>query len=183
MIGTSAGGVQALTTLVAGLPRAFPAALFAVMHVPAGRRSLLPEILSANGHMSVSSPERNQEFQSGRLYIAPADFHMVLTPGERIALSHGPKEGYFRPAINPLFRSAAEIYQDRVIGIILTGGLDDGVAGLAAVKQHGGLAVVQDPDDALLPSMPRSALLNVQVDHVARLAEIPLLLLQLSGAI
>lgn len=183
MIGASAGGVQALTTLIAGLPRTFPAALFAVMHIPAWRRSLLPEILSANGHLNVSSPERDQAFQPGDFYLAPADFHLVLQPNERLALVHGPKEGYFRPAINPLFRSAAEIYKDRVIGVILTGALDDGVAGLAAVKRHGGMAVVQDPNDALFSDMPRSALCHVQVDHVARIADMPNLLIQLASTL
>ncbi len=153
------------------------------MHIPAWRRSELPEILSANGHVNVSSPQRNQAFEPGHLYVAPADFHLVLQPHERLALWHGPKEGYFRPAINPLFRSAADIYQDRVIGVILTGSLDDGVAGLAAVKQRGGLAVVQNPEDALHPNMPRSALLNVQVDHVAGISDMPKLLRQLSGEI
>ena len=183
MIGTSGGGVEALKTLVSGLPKDLPAAVFAVMHIQPSRRSAMPEILSANGQLKVLSPEYSQAFQHGRLYIAPPDFHLLLEPDERLALWHGPKETYFRPAINPLFRSAAESYRDRVIGVILTGSLDDGVAGLAAVKQHGGLAVVQHPDDARFPNMPRTAILRVQVDHVARLADIPRLLIQLSGEI
>jgi two-component system chemotaxis response regulator CheB len=183
VIGTSAGGVQALTTLVAGLPKTLPAAVFVVIHIPGWWPSALPGMLSRNGRLTVSSPEANQPFQRGHLYLALADLHMVLEPNERIELSHGPKEGLFRPAINPLFRSAAEIYRDRVIGVILTGYLDDGVAGLASVKQHGGVAVVQDPNDAAAYNMPRAALLNVKVDHVAAISDMSELLIQLVSTV
>lgn len=166
--------------LFVGLPQTFPAAVFAAMHIPGSLRSELPEILSSNGRCGVSNAEDNQVFEHGRVYLAPADFHLVLQPNERMALWHGPKESYFRPAINPLFRSAAEIYKERVIGVILTGSLDDGVAGLAAVKRQGGLAVVQDPEDAAFPNLPRAALENVPVDHVAPVSDMPELLIQLT---
>jgi two-component system chemotaxis response regulator CheB len=174
VIGTSAGGVEALTRLAASLPATFPAAVFAVLHI--GRmRSMLPEILSRSSPMPVVHPADGDPIRQGRIVVAPPDFHMTLEP-TRIRLIHGPAENGVRPAIDPLFRTAAGAFGERVTGVILTGALDDGVAGLVHVKQAGGLAVVQDPDDAAMSGMPRAALRYVDADYVAPLRDIPRIL-------
>jgi two-component system chemotaxis response regulator CheB len=183
VIGTSAGGVAALTKLFCELSNPIPAAVFVVMHIAPWYRSGLPKILALNGTLNASHPENNQLIQHGRIYIAPPDHHLLIEPDEHIALWHGPKENNFRPAINPLFRSAADTYKERVVGVLLTGALDDGVAGLAWIKRHRGITVVQDPSDAQFPSMPRSALLHVSVDYVLPLSKIPNLLSQLATGV
>jgi two-component system chemotaxis response regulator CheB len=174
VIGTSAGGVEALTQLATRLPSTLPAALFAVLHI--GRtRSMLPEILSRSSPLPVVHPADGDPIQHGRIVVAPPDFHMTLE-ADRIRLIHGPAENGARPAIDPLFRSAADVFGDRVVGVILTGALDDGVAGLVHVKQAGGLAVVQDPHEAAMPGMPQAALRHVDADYVAPLHDIPRIL-------
>jgi two-component system chemotaxis response regulator CheB len=169
VIGASAGGVEALTRLVAGLPAGFPAAVFVVLHV--GRtRSVLPEILNRTSRMPVLHAADQDPIVPGRILVAPPDAHLVLE-SPRVRLSHGPEENGCRPAIDPLFRSAARAFGQRVVGVILTGALDDGVAGLVRIKAAGGLAVVQDPQDAAVPSMPASALQYVDADYVVPMRE------------
>ena len=170
VIGASAGGVEALVRLLSDLPGGLPAAVFVVLHV--GRtRSILPEILSRSSRMPVIHAIDGAPIVPGRIVVAPPDAHLVLEE-DRMCLSHGPLENGCRPAIDPLFRSAARVFGDRVIGVILTGALDDGVAGLAAVRKAGGAVIVQDPADATIPSMPRAALEYVPADFVAPLADI-----------
>lgn len=181
VIGTSAGGVEALKALVGGLPRDFPGAVFIVRHAGQGRRSELPEILAQDSRLAVSHAEDQQRIEPGHIYVAPPDYHLLIETSGRLNLWHGPKENSFRPAINPLFRSAAEVYKERVIGVILTGMLEDGVAGLAWVKRHGGVAVVQHPEEAAFPDMPLNALQHVDVDYIKRLAQIPHLLAGLAN--
>jgi two-component system chemotaxis response regulator CheB len=175
VIGTSSGGVEALRTIVAALPSDFAASLFVVMHSAANSPGLLDKILQRETTLRVEIAQNNQKFKPGHIYVAPPDHHLILEPGI-ICLSRGPKENRFRPAVDPLFRSAAQTYGPRVVGVILTGGLDDGTAGLWAIKQLGGTTVVQEPAEALAPSMPASALRNVKVDYCVPLVEIgPLL--------
>jgi two-component system, chemotaxis family, protein-glutamate methylesterase/glutaminase len=180
VVGASAGGVEALITLVSGLPADLPAAVFVVLHIPAQSPSLLPPILSRAGPLVAGHPADNTPIQHGRIYVAPPDHHLLLEEG-RVRVVRGPKENRHRPAVDPLMRSAARSYGPRVIGVILTGSLDDGTAGLMAVKTRGGVAVVQDPSEALYPSMPRSALDHVAVDHCLSIREIPPLLARLVG--
>ena len=172
VIGTSAGGVEALMRLVAQLPADFPAALLVVLHLAPGHRSLLPGILTRAGHLPALHPEDGAPLELGHIYVAPNDRHLVVEPGH-VRVVKGPRENNHRPAVDPLFRSAARAYGARVV---LTGALDCGTAGLLAVKAQGGLAVVQDPKDAFCPDMPRSALEYVQVDHCVPLAEMGALL-------
>jgi two-component system chemotaxis response regulator CheB len=179
VIGTSAGGVDALQTLAADLPQNLAASVFVVMHMPGYRPSALPAILSWSARLPIVKPAENDEIQSGRIYVAPPDYHLLIERNSRIALWHGPKENNFRPAINPLFRSAADVYGRRVVGVILTGTLDEGVAGLAWVKRHGGVTVVQDPSEARFPEMPANALRHVAVDYVAPIRDIGRLLVKL----
>jgi two-component system chemotaxis response regulator CheB len=178
VVGTSAGGIEALRSLVKVLPKNFPAAVFVVMHTGPDSPGVLTTLLHRSSQLIAVSPNDNDHIEMGHIYVAPADHHMLVEPG-RIRLSHGPKENRFRPAIDPLFRSAAQIYGPKVIGVVLTGGLDDGTAGLWAIKQLGGTAVVQDPNDALFPSMPISALTHVKVDYRLPVSEIGPLLIKL----
>jgi two-component system chemotaxis response regulator CheB len=173
VVGASAGGVEAISALVAELPRDLRAAVLVVLHLARGR-SVLPDILTRVGRLPATHPTDREPLRYGRIYVAPPDHHMVVE-GSTIRIQHGPTENGVRPAVDPLFRSAARAFGPRVIGIVLTGSLDDGTAGLAAVREAGGVAVVQDPAEAFAPSMPRSALEFVGADHVLPLREIPLL--------
>ncbi len=179
VVGASAGGVEALIILTGALPSNLQAAVFIVLHIPAQSPSLLPDILNRAGSLKVVSATDNAEIEYGHVYVAPPNFHL-LVESEHIRVVSGPKENRHRPAIDPLFRSAATAYGSRVMGVILTGSLDDGTAGLQAIKICGGVAIVQDPQEALFPSMPMSALANVQVDYTLPLAQIGPLLGSLS---
>jgi two-component system chemotaxis response regulator CheB len=172
-IGASSGGVGALQELVRELPADLPAAVFIVIHV--GADSHLATILRRRSRLPVVQAESGAKVERGRIYVAGPGAHLLLHDGH-ILLRKGPRENMARPAIDPLFRSAAISFAGRVIGVVLTGALNDGTAGLRAIKRCGGLAVVQDPQDAAFPDMPLSALRHVDVDHVAALAEIPRLL-------
>lgn len=175
VVGASAGGMEALTRLVAGLPAGLPASVFIVWHTAPGVRSILPTVLKKAGPLPTVYPVDGDPIRPGRIYVAPNDHHMLLERGY-IRVAKGPKENRFRPAIDPLFRSAAYMYGPRVIGVVLTGALDDGTAGLWTIKLRGGTAVVQEPSEALINAMPLNALSNVEVDHKLPLAEIgPLL--------
>jgi two-component system chemotaxis response regulator CheB len=164
VIGASAGGIKALQTLVAELPATYRGSLFVVVHIGANR-SLLPVILGRSGPIPASHAIDGERFEPGHIYVAPPDEHLIVHQ-DTISLSHGPRENHSRPAIDPLFRSAAQTHGGRVTGVILSGALSDGVAGLLAVKARGGTVMVQDPREALIDSMPISALRSVQADHV-----------------
>ncbi|HEX9938035.1 MAG TPA: chemotaxis protein CheB [Longimicrobium sp.] len=178
VIGASAGGVEALREIAAALPADFPATIFAVVHFPAHSASSLPAILTRAGALQAVHPQDGDPIQGGRIYVAPPDRHMLVERGS-VRLASGPRENGHRPAADPLFRSAALAYGRGVVGVVLSGNLDDGTAGLAAVVRRGGAAVVQDPADAMHPGMPSSALAYVKVDHSVPLAEIPALLVRL----
>jgi two-component system, chemotaxis family, protein-glutamate methylesterase/glutaminase len=180
MIGTSAGGIEPLKNIVADLPGNFAAAVFVIVHLPAWHRSELPSVLTNAGRLPASHPIPGEIVRPGHIYVAPPDFHMLLDEESRIQLWRGPKENRHRPSINASFRSAAVNYRDRVIGVILSGMLDDGATGLWWIKQYGGVAVVQDPIQTQFPDMPCAALEHVDVDHVAGAAEIGALLTRLS---
>lgn len=179
VIGASAGGVNALLEIAEKLPRLFAAPVCIVQHI-GSNPSLLPELLRYRGPNQAIHVEDGQQLTTGTLHVAPPDRH-VLIEGDRLVLTQGPKENHARPAIDPLFRSAAVSHGSAVIGIVLTGQMDDGTAGLRAIKDCGGLAIVQDPDTAAEPEMPRSALQNVDVDHCVPLEDIPSLLQRLVG--
>jgi two-component system, chemotaxis family, protein-glutamate methylesterase/glutaminase len=165
VVGASAGGIEALRQLVACFPDDLAASVFITVHFPENATSVLPRILTRAGPLLAVHPSDGETIVHGRVYVAPPDFHLLLEP-DRIRLVRGPRENGHRPAIDPMFRSAAVAFGSRVIGVVLTGNLDDGTSGLATIKRNGGTAVVQDPDDALFPSMPRSALDHVRVDWV-----------------
>jgi two-component system chemotaxis response regulator CheB len=166
VIGASAGGVEALTTVVGSLPADLPAAVFVVLHLAPAGASALASILTRSGSLQATPGTDGERFERGRVYVAPPDFHM-LVDDEHIRLTRGPREKAHRPAVDPLFRSAARAHGERCVGVVLSGALDDGTAGLRFLKGAGGVALVQDPADALYSGMPASALANVDVDVVA----------------
>jgi two-component system chemotaxis response regulator CheB len=178
VVGASTGGVEALRTVVHGLPADLDAAIFIVLHLPSWSRSRLPAILERAGTWPAAHAVQNETIKAGRIYVAPPDRHLLIRDGRTI-LTSGPRENHSRPAIDPLFRSAARSHGSDVIGVVLSGALYDGSAGLMAVKARGGIAVVQDPADAQAESMPASAIRAVEVDHVVSAAEIGPLLARL----
>jgi two-component system chemotaxis response regulator CheB len=179
VIGTSAGGVEALTQVARGLPSGLPASLFVVCHFPPDGRSVLPQILSRSGSLLAVHAVDGEPFYPGHIYIAPPDRHLLLAPEGRMRLTRGPRENHNRPAIDPLFRSAARYYGARVVGVVLTGALHDGTAGLLAVRAAGGIAVVQDPSDALIAAMPLHAVQIAGADHMVKVEDLPRLLVKL----
>jgi two-component system chemotaxis response regulator CheB len=178
VIGASAGGFEAIQALVKELPSGLDASIFIVWHMAPEIRGVMPQVLNRYNTLPAVNAVDGQPIEPGRIYVAPPDHHMVLEEG-RIRITHGPKENRFRPAVDPLFRSAAQAYGNRVIGIILSGALDDGTSGLWTIKSRGGLAIVQHPDDAAVSSMPESALRAVAVDYTVPVAEMPALLVRL----
>ena len=171
VIGASAGGVETLSSLIKWLPSDLPASIFVVIHFPENATSVLPQILSRLGGMRAENPTDGQSIEKGRIYVAPPGCHMLVKKG-KIGVVQGPKENGHRPAIDPLFRSAARNYGPRVAAVILSGMLDDGVIGLTYVKAHGGLTMVQDPEEALFSDMPRHAIQEVDVDYIAPIPQI-----------
>jgi two-component system chemotaxis response regulator CheB len=178
VIGTSSGGIEALSTLAAGLPKDLPAALCVVMHTAPDSPGILPAIIDRAGPLPAVAAEDGMRLDAGRIYVAPADRHLLVEPST-LRLTRGPRENRSRPAIDPLFRSAAQVFGPAAIGVVLTGNLDDGTAGLSVIKRLGGIAIVENPATAVFPSMPRHALQQVEVDYIAHLAEIPSLLIRL----
>jgi two-component system chemotaxis response regulator CheB len=178
VVGASAGGVEALRQLVAGLPAGLAASVVIVLHIPPRSASALPAILSRSGPLPAVHGSDAEHLTHGRIYIAPSDRHLLVRDGH-LRLSNGPIENGHRPAVDALFRSAARAAGPRAIGVVLSGARDDGTAGLASIVGRGGLAVVQDPADALHPSMPRSALNHVDVNHVLPARDIGSLLARL----
>ncbi|KLK92373.1 glutamate methylesterase [Microvirga vignae] len=163
VIGGSSGATAPLKTILGALPPDLPAAVFIVLHIPARSIGILSTVASAAGPLPVHAAADGMHIEPGNVYLAVPDHHLILTKGH-IRLGRGPRENMARPAIDPLFRSAAAAYGPRVIGVVLSGLLNDGASGLEAVKRCGGVAVVQDPADAIADEMPRSALEAVTAD-------------------
>ena len=159
--------------LVRDLPADFPAPIAVVLHVPADSPSVLAQILARKGPLQARTAESGDRFEAGTIYVAKPDHHLIVRDNGELTLhvARGPRENRHRPSVDPLFRSAALAVRENAIGVILSGSLDDGTAGLLAIKQCGGLAVVQEPSDALFASMPQSAIENFEVDHIAPIAE------------
>src|SRR5215469_1351569 len=178
VVGTSAGGVEALQKLFRDLGSDLDAALFVVLHTSPIMTSHMAEILNKQGGLPACYPAEEEDIEWGKIYVAPSNRHLMLEDS-KVFVTTAPKENRQRPAINPLFRSAALAYGPRVIGVVLTGMLDDGAAGLWEIKRRGGIAVVQSPDDAAYPQMPRSALESVAVDYIVPLGEMADLLISL----
>src|SRR5947208_719752 len=176
-IGGSAGGLEALATVLKGLPRSLNASVFVVLHTSPQSGGALSQILGRTATLPVQFAIDGETPQRGHIYVAPPDHHLTFDDGT-ISVARGPRENGFRPAVDPLFRAAAKQYDGRVVGVVLSGAMDDGTFGLIAVKEAGGAAIVQHPYEAFVPSMPLSAIQNVEVDHIVRSDEMPALLIK-----
>jgi two-component system chemotaxis response regulator CheB len=176
VIGTSAGGLEALDDLIGQFPTDIPAAIIIIQHMsPENTGAALLHRLGKYKAFQCELAASQEKFVEGRIYIAPSDYHLLLRKGHFL-VTKGARENRYRPAIDPLFRSAAVAYGSRVVGVILTGMLDDGTAGLTAIRKCGGVTVVQDPRSAAYPEMPQNALNNLKVDHCVPLSEMGALL-------
>lgn len=182
VIGASAGGFDALHRVLEGLPPGLPGALFVVLHTSARSPGVLPSLLNRVSALPAHFPKDHQRIACGLLHVAPPDHHL-LVDYEKVRVTRGPRENGFRPAVDALFRTAARAYGPRVIGVVLSGALDDGTAGLLEIKKMGGLAIVQDPEEAAHPGMPQSALRQVKVDYVSRLSQLAALLTRLCAKV
>lgn len=182
VIAGSAGGLTALLSLISRLPADLYAALLVVLHVSPNSPSAHAKLLSSRGPLPAEEPQHGQEILPGHIYVAPPDFHLLVEPG-RMLLSHGPRENRQRPEADPLFRSAARAYGPRVVGVILSGNLDDGTAGLLAIKARGGKALVQEPSEAAFPGMLQSAIDHVKVDAVLGLSGLAQQMIELARTI
>jgi len=178
VVGGSAGAVEGFQTLVRALPADFQAAIFFVLHIPVDYPSVLPKILSRAGSLPAEHPIDGEPVRHGRVYVAPPDRHLMLEDGV-VRVKRGPRENRHRPAIDPLFRTAARVFGPRVIGVIMSGQMDDGAAGLHVIRSRGGIAIVQDPGDSASRDMPQSALEYGNVDYVLPASEIGPLLVKL----
>ena len=170
VVGASSGGVEALSRLAAQLPADLPASVFVVLHLLPHTPSVLAEILDRAGPLRACMPADGEPIVHGKIYVAPPDHHLIVK-SDQVRLTRGPRENHNRPAIDPLFRSAAAAFRTRTIGLILSGSLDDGTSGLQAVKRCGGIALVQEPAEALYPDMPQNAINKVEVDYILPLAQ------------
>ena len=179
-IGASAGGLAALTRLFGGMPKEFAPTVFVVVHISPTARSILPSLLERVGWLPAFHPGDDEPIRPGHIHVASPDHHL-LVHRDRVLIRRGPRENRTRPAVDPLFRSAGVAFGSRVIGIVLSGALDDGTAGLRAIRRCGGVGVAQDPEEAEWPSMPRSAIERGEVDHVLPLDRMPALLAQLAA--
>lgn len=181
VIGTSAGGMDAMGRLVAQLPSDFPSATFIVQHMSADSTGeMLVKALAEKGKLPCSHPQDGEKILAGHIYVAPSDHHMLVEK-DVILITKGARENRSRPSIDPLFRSAAVAYGSGVIGVLLTGYLDDGTSGMIAISRCGGTCIVQDPVDAAYPDMPQNALNNLKIDHCVPLARMGALLVELAG--
>ncbi len=181
VIGASSGGIEALQALVSALPANFDGAIFVVIHIGPYGLNTLSRMLEKAGKLPATTAKDWEEFRRGHIYVAPADHHLILESNGYTRLTRGPRENRTRPAVDPLFRSAAAAFGPRVVGVVMSGFLDDGTAGLWAIKERGGIAIVQDPQEAQAPGMPQSALANVAVDHCLPVEEIARVLVELTN--
>jgi two-component system chemotaxis response regulator CheB len=180
LIGASAGGIEPLRRIIAALPADFPAAIVVTVHVPAQSRSALPMILAREGKMQAVHARTGDLVLPGKILIAPPDHHLIVE-GDRVRLTRGPRENGHRPAVDPMFRTGARSWRRRAIGLVLSGALDDGAAGMVAVSMFGGVSMVQSPEDAEHAGMPQSVMDAIDVDHVLPASRIAATLVALTA--
>ncbi|MBG6234435.1 two-component system chemotaxis response regulator CheB [Pedobacter sp. CAN_A7] len=180
VVGTSAGGQEALVALIKQLPADFPAPILMVMHLSADANAqFIMDVIQKSSQLSCKMAEDKELLRPAQVYLAPSDHHLMIGKNGEILVTKGAQENRSRPGIDPLFRSAAVAYRNRVIGIVLTGYLDDGTAGLLAIQRCGGICIVQNPDEASYPDMPRNALNQIDVDYCLNIIEMGSILAQL----
>ena len=180
VIGMSAGGLEALREILGGVSATLPAAVLVVVHTSSDGTGQLADVLGRDSQLPVAFAKHGERLEAGRVYVAPPNVHLMVNAAGAV-LNQGPRENGFRPGIDPLFRTAARVYGARVMGIVLSGALDDGTYGLKLIKDAGGLAVVQDPGEAMVTGMPLSAIRHVEVDHVLGAAAIASLIDEWAG--
>lgn len=176
-LAASAGGVEALSEVVSGLPRDLDATVLVVLHIAPIGPSVLPSIIGRRSALPASHPADGEQLRRGYVYVAPPDRHLLVVDGH-VRLVAGPRENGNRPAADPLFRSVARSHGRHAAGVVLSGALDDGTAGLTSIKRAGGLTVVQDPEEAAFPGMPLNAIHFAEPDRVAKLHDIPAILVK-----
>lgn len=181
VIGASAGGMKALKTILSGLPGDFPLSIAIVQHMASHADSYMAEYLGSNCALPVREADDKEDFKKGAVYLAPSDYHLQVEPGRTLSLSADSPVNFSRPSIDVLFDSAADVFERALIGIVLTGASADGSAGLKRIRSKGGIAIVQDPEDAESPFMPQSAIASAAPEYVAALRDIAPLLLKLAG--
>ncbi|KAA0593951.1 two-component system chemotaxis response regulator CheB [Azospirillum lipoferum] len=179
-IGASAGGLTALRRLFGAMPKDCAPTVFVVLHITPNARSVLPLLLDRIGWLPAFHPHDGEPIRPGHIHVAPPDHHL-LVHRDRVLIRRGPRENRTRPAVDPLFRSAGVAFGSRVVGVVLSGTLDDGTSGLRAIRRCGGIGVAQDPDDAEWPGMPQSAIDRGEADHVLPLDRMPALLSRLAA--
>jgi two-component system chemotaxis response regulator CheB len=182
VIGVSAGGMQALKTILPSLPASFPLPIVIVQHVGARSDNFLAEYLANLSSLKIKEAEGGEKLSPGTAYLAPAGYHLLIEPDRTFSLSVDPRLNYACPSIDMMFESAADVFKRRLIGIILTGANADGAQGLKKIKKYGGLAIVQNPNSAEAPYMPQAALDVVRADYIADLEKIGTLLLELNSS-
>lgn len=180
VIGASAGGLNALRRLFGAMPKDCAPTVFVVMHITASARSVLPQLLDRIGWLPAFHPTDGEPIRWGHIHVAPPDHHLTVHR-DRVLIRRGPRENRTRPAVDPLFRSAAAAFGGRVVGVVLSGGLDDGASGLRAIRRCGGVGVVQDPHDAEWPGMPQCAIDRGEADHILPLEPMAALLSRLAA--
>jgi two-component system chemotaxis response regulator CheB len=180
VVGASAGGIEALRSVLGGLPRDLGATIFVTLHRTPSSQSILADVLGARSSLPVREPRGAERIKRNVVYLAPSNLHMRMT-SDHVTLDHGAKQHHTRPAIDPMFESAAAAFGPRVIGILLSGNLSDGVRGLLAIKAEGGISIAQDPSEAEWPAMPANAIIYDHVDMVVRLKTLPATLTDLVG--
>jgi len=181
VIGASAGGLTALQEILAPLPADFRLPMLVVQHRLPASNDFLAFSLSESCRLAVKEATEKEHIKPGRVYIAPANYHLLVEPDKSLSLSVDPKVCYSRPSIDVLFETAAEVYRSRLIGLILTGANHDGTAGLKKIKAYGGLSIAQNPVTAEAKEMPNSAIQENVVDKILPLSEMPAFLIHLAG--
>nr|WP_300002247.1 chemotaxis protein CheB [Tissierella sp.] len=181
VVGASAGGMQALRDLLIKLPKNFAAPIMIVQHLSPESDGYMAKYLNEQSSMEVKEADDKEEILFGRVYIAPPNYHLLVEKDQTLSFTVGNKVNYARPSIDVLFETAADLYQETLIGIILTGANSDGSKGLKVIKDKGGITIVQDPDTALIDSMPKAAINATSVDYVLSVDQISDKLIELVG--
>jgi len=179
VIGVSAGGMNAMKTILSMLPATFHLPIVIVQHIAPQSDSYFSEYLERFSNIKVKEAEEKEKLRAGTAYIAPSDYHLLIEPDQSFSLSADDKVNYSRPSIDLLFESAADVFGNKLVGIVLTGANSDGSYGLKTIKDRGGLAIVQDPKTAESPFMPQAAINATSVDYIVNLGGIAPLLLKL----
>ena len=181
VIGASVGGWEALKTLLSALPASFPSPIAIVQHIGERSESFMAELLNQVSRIAVKEAEDKESLSSGTAYLAPPGYHLLIEPDRSFSLSVDERVNHARPSIDVLFESAAEVFGGTLIGIILTGANADGARGLKTIKEYGGLAIVQNPEEAENPTMPKAALTATEVDYIVSLEQLTKILFQLTA--